>query len=305
MKGDIKKSLFVTLDFPPNIGGVATYYYNICKNLPPDKVVVLAPEHPEAEKFDQRQDFTIIRDKNLNFKTLPGPLKVVSTWQWLKFSKRFNQIVKNHSAEIIQVGNVLPLGTLALINLKQNKTPYIFYAHGLDITYPQKFLRKKKLLEKIISNSQSIVANSYYTKDELTKLGAQGLSITVVHPCPNVFPDLISEVTVNEVKKQYGLQGKKIMLTVGRLIERKGHDMVIKALPQVLRVVPNTVYLIVGDGPYKKTLRQLSDQLGLKDVVIFAGKVGQKDLPAYFQLADVFTMPSRKLSNGDVEGLRN
>ena len=308
MAESIKKSLLLTLDFPPSHGGVAAFYYNICKNLPPDKIVVLAPEQAGAKEFDQKQNFTIIRKKRLNLLPpnnawgLRQISKITSRIKWLALIKDLGQTAKNHKIELIQVGQVLPLGTVALAYQSRKEIPYIFYAHGLDITLPQKFRRKKALLKKIIAQARAIVANSHFTKDELVKLGASGEKIIVVHPCPNITTEQISEWKIEEITGDYGLKNKKILLTVGRLVERKGHDMVIKAMPEIIKKVPTAVYLIIGEGPAQKNLEKLVNQRSLRDYVKFLGGVPNKDLPAYYQLCDVFIMPSRQLANGDVEG---
>ena len=148
MSQTIKKSLLITLDFPPNYGGVATYYHHICDNLPSDKIVVVAPEHPEAEKFDQVQRYNIVRKNLANPTKVPKLFKMLNTLKWMSSIKFIAEIIKNHDIELLQVGQILPLGTVALALKAKYKIPYIFYAHGLDITLPQKIYRKKKVNEK-------------------------------------------------------------------------------------------------------------------------------------------------------------
>ena len=163
-------------------------------------------------------------------------------------------------------------------------------------------MRKKTLLKKIIAGAKAIIANSHWTEDELIKLGAEPKKITVVHPCPNLRPEQTSEWKVEEIFQDYQLKDKKILLTVGRLVERKGHDMVIKTLPQIIKTLPNVIYLVVGSGPYKKNLEKLVNQSRLGDYVKFINAVDQSDLAAFYQICDVFIMPARELPNGDVEG---
>jgi len=95
----------------------------------------------------------------------------------------------------------------------------------------------------------------------------------------------------------------RIILTVGGLVARKGHDMVIRALPRLRQTVPDVMYLIVGDGPYRTQLETLAVALGVQDHVIFVGKVPGEYLPDIYALSDVFVMPSREQLNVcDVEG---
>ena len=309
MVEQIKKSLLVTLEFPPNnVGGVAAFYYNVCKNLPPDKIVVLAPDHPQADEFDSQQNFTIIRKKLLNQfpQKMPrgfiGGLKIATTVRWLSIIKHLKQVVKSHNIQLIQVGQVLPLGTLALMYKKQKNIPYIFYAHGLDILLPQKFMRKKTLLKKIITGANAIVANSHFTKGELLKLGATPNQVVVVHPGPNLEQQEVPGSKLKKIIDSDQLKDRKVLLTVGRLVKRKSHDLVIKALPQIIKQVPNVIYLIIGEGPNKKSLVDLTHQLRLGNYVRFLGQVSTADLPAYYQTCNVFIMPSRQIDGWDVEG---
>ena len=308
MPDNIKKSLLVTLDFPPNLGGVAAYYYNVFKNLPADKIVVLAPSQEGAEDFDSKQKFTIIRKNTLNNLPQSKPrgissiFKIFTRFKWMTIIKDINETIKNHKIELLQIGQVLPLGTLAMVCQTSKKISYIFYAHGLDITLPQTFKRKKILLKKIIKHARAMVANSYWTKDELERLGADPNKIIVAYPGPNLSSEQSSEWKIEEIKKEHELKDKKILLTVGRLVERKGHDMVIKALPEIIKKIPNVTYLIVGKGPRRTHLEKLVNQNSLRDYVKFISNVAQNDLAALYQICDVFIMLSRQLANGDVEG---
>jgi phosphatidylinositol alpha-1,6-mannosyltransferase len=95
----------------------------------------------------------------------------------------------------------------------------------------------------------------------------------------------------------------QIILSVGNLVPRKGHDMVIQALPKLRQSVPDVTYLIVGQGSYRIQLENLALSLGVRDRVIFGGCVSTQDLPDIYALSDVFVMPSREqLEACDVEG---
>ena len=141
-----------------------------------------------------------------------------------------------------------------------------------------------------------------FTKDELIKLGADSAKIIVVHPGPNLLAEEVSKFKIKETIQAYNLKDKKILLTVGRLVERKGQDTVISALPEIIKKVPDLKYLIVGTGPYQKTLARLVDQNQLGNYVKFINPSSENDLAALYQLCDVFIMPSRQLPSGDVEG---
>ena len=106
---------------------------------------------------------------------------------------------------------------------------------------------------------------------------------------------------LENLRRDYQLQNKKILLSVGRLIERKGIDTVIQALPALLKRWPNLVYLIVGQGPAEKKLRQLVHNKNLAGRVYLIKNVTTQNLPAWYQLCDIFVLPARQIGP-DVEG---
>ena len=293
------KSLLITLEFPPFHGGGAHYYYNVVKHLPAGQVVVLAPFSLQAAAFDAVQPFTIVRDRRLNKLQRPSRLKLISWWRQLRLLGAIRETVKHYHIELIQVGNVLPLGTLAM--LLRRKLPYLLYAHGLDILLPQRSRQKKRLLKRIITHARYIVANSRFTRDALLNLGASGEKIAVVYPCPHLSQTRISSEQLEQFRREHRLVGKRIILTVGRLVERKGHDQVIAALPSVLKRVPDAAYVIVGDGPYRSALQQLVRERNLGGHVTFLGRLDETGMATCLEACDVFAMPSRRIG-ADVEG---
>jgi phosphatidylinositol alpha-1,6-mannosyltransferase len=101
-----------------------------------------------------------------------------------------------------------------------------------------------------------------------------------------------------------GLENKKIIISVGRLVHRKGQDKLIEAMPQILQKVPNAHLLLVGEGPYRSHLEKLVNKLSINHNVTFAGRVLYDNLPSYLSAADLFAMPSRSRFFGlEVEGL--
>ena len=105
-----------------------------------------------------------------------------------------------------------------------------------------------------------------------------------------------------DLMARYGLVGKRVLLTVGRLYARKGMDRVIESLAAVLRELPDVCYLLVGDGTYRAALEHLADAHGVRDAVVFAGAVADAELIDHYALADAFIMANREMPDGDTEG---
>ncbi len=150
-----------------------------------------------------------------------------------------------------------------------------------------------------MKNSKKVIALGSYQRISLLQLGIQEEKINVV-PEGVDLEKFNPNIDSSDIIEKYG-DGNKIVLTVSRLVKRKGHDMVIKALPDVLKKVPDVRYLIVGTGAEESNLKRMTEDLGLREHVVFTGFVPESDLPKYYNACDVFIMANREI-NGDIEG---
>lgn len=268
----MRKALLVTLEYPPQIGGVANYYANLVKHLPADKIEVLT---------NQRHELLAKR------KFFP----------WIKSFFAIKKIVQEKKIEVILVGQILPLGTVAWLLNKYLKIPYIVFTHAMDVTYPQKYPRKKLLMQKIFNSAEKIITVSRFTKYEIYKLlnNRNQSKIEIITPAPNITPQRFPNA--KEIVSK-----EKIILSVGRLVARKGCDAVIKSLSIILAKIPNLKYIIIGSGAYKKILLDLVTNLKLQDKIIFKEGLADEEVARYYQQCDAFIMPSRETKNKDVEG---
>ncbi|MEA2088661.1 MAG: glycosyltransferase family 4 protein [Patescibacteria group bacterium] len=287
----MNKTLLFTIDFPPNLGGVANYYRKICEYLPSDKIVILTIRDDKAG--EDKKSYKIYR-ANLLTNLLIWPKWFFSFWHLYK-------IIRKEKIKTVLVGQVLPLGTVAMILSKIMNFNYIVLTHSFDILSAQKSKRKNYLLKKILKNAKYITANSNFTKQELTKLGIKKNKITTVYPCP-YFKPLADEKRKNYLIKKYNLENKKIILTIGRMVERKGADMVIESMPKIKSKVANAVYIVAGgDAYYRKKLVKLSVEFSVYDKIIFIPNAKDEEIKALYDLCDLFIMPCRRI-NEDVEG---
>jgi phosphatidylinositol alpha-1,6-mannosyltransferase len=288
----MKKSLLLTLEFPPQRGGTQKYYSDICSALPSDKIVVLTNV---AEVNNKSVQYKIYRQNLIVNYFFPKWLPMI-WWTW--------QIVRKEKIELIQVGQVLPCGTVALMLKKILKIPYVVYTHGLDILLAKKNSRKKRLMKKILNNADKIISNSEFVKNEVVKLGIEQEKVVVVYPTIQIGQNQESrsknlsrlDVDQEKIQEKYGLFGKKILLSVCRLVDRKGIDLVILALEKIQNQIPDLVYVVVGDGPKKAELEKLAGKN-----IIFTGRVDDEELSVLYSLADVFILTPKK-SDYDIEG---
>lgn len=288
----MKKTLLITLDFPPNIGGIAVYYKNICENLPIDAIHVLAPDIPYHEIFDSTVKYAIHRKKMISSSFFAWP-------KWKVSIQEAQNIIKKENIQALLVGNILPCGTVAFILKMKLNIPYYIFIHGMDVSMIRG--RKKILAKKIMKNASIIFSNSNFTKHTIESFGISQEKIITVYPCPNPLPQA-DDLEIITLRNAHGLHDKKILLTVGRLVERKGHDMVLKAMAEVVKKYENTVYIIAGSGPNKENLKNMVHGLRLEDNVIFVENASDKEISALYELCDIFIMASRQLDNNDYEG---
>jgi phosphatidylinositol alpha-1,6-mannosyltransferase len=285
----MKKLLIATIEFPPQKGGIANYLAGLAGAFPTDRVAILAEKNDGTEKFDGAQQYKIYRKKLFSKFFWP---------KWLPLVWHLRRVARKEKVETILVGQVLPVGTAAMIVKKFLGIPYFVSCHGMDILIAQTAPRKKKLLVKILTEARGVIANSQFTKNELLKIGVAENKITIVYPCPKKFE---MSVSAEAIKRKYHLENKKILLTVGRLVRRKGHNKVIEAMPKILEKLPEAIYIVVGGGPEISNLKSQISNLDLTNKVIFTGEIFDEELAAFYKMCDVFIMIPRQIG-GDVEG---
>ncbi|MFS0857861.1 glycosyltransferase family 4 protein [Paenibacillus taichungensis] len=292
--------VFVAIDFPPEKGGIHDYAYGLISQIPAEETTVLTNKIKDvaaSEQFDQKNDFEIIRKRifwNSN-KLLLILSQLILVFQLiiLRWRKKTDEI---HFVNIFPVGITGPFMKF-FFGIK-----YFPYVHGLDV---MGMVNSKlfPLLLFILRRSEKVIANSQYTKSKLVELGIPEMQIVIIPPGLNV-SKLIGGSEFNEdIRDKYDLQGKKVMITVSRLVERKGHDVTLKAISHVIERIPNLKYLICGEGPHRGELERLVRQYGLESVVVFTGGITDHELHQIYECSDLFVMPSRDIKEkGDVEG---
>jgi phosphatidyl-myo-inositol dimannoside synthase len=290
------KILLVTFEFPPHKGGMQNYYYNLAKNFNPKKIVVLTTKSELGQPFDQKQQFKIYRYDLLYRFIFP---------RWLKLYFQIKKIVRQEGIGLIWVGDILPVGNAVYLISKKTKLPYFVSLHGLDLQLAQKNSFKISWTKKILNQARFVTCNSNFTKSLTTGLIQNQSKIEVIYPCPNLLPygstGMLIEAKIAELKNKFNLNNKKIILSVGRLVERKGHSLVIESLPEVVKKIPNLAYLIIGSGLELNKLKKLVISLNLAKYVLFLDQVDDNDLPGYYSLADLFILTTIA-DNYDIEG---
>jgi phosphatidylinositol alpha-1,6-mannosyltransferase len=144
-----------------------------------------------------------------------------------------------------------------------------------------------------------------FTKNEISKALSPKAKSKLVKIAPGIDTDHFApDPTAVQLRRDLGLANKKVIVSVGRLVHRKGQDILIQSMPAVLAKHPSAHILMVGEGPYRKDLTMMVENLNLSDAVTFIGRIQYKELPRYICAGDIFAMPSRsRLAGLEVEGL--
>jgi phosphatidylinositol alpha-1,6-mannosyltransferase len=145
-----------------------------------------------------------------------------------------------------------------------------------------------------------ITANSEHTRRRLLELGVAAAKVDLVYPGVDTRKFCPERGAGEQARKQLGLEGALVLLTVSRLAPNKGHLRVLEALPALRRRFPRLVYLIVGDGGMRGALERRTAELDLKGAVVFTGRV--PDVRPFYQACDVFVMASAPHGDGGKAG---
>ena len=291
----MKKILFFTIDFPPMGGGMARHSHDVVialRRMGAD-YAVMAPGGARVSERDDDEGITVYRLKGVAdtrvfdnylksvFAFFLGGLRHCLFWQ----------------AGLIIANTWSIAGVAAFLIKKIIGVPYVVFAHGLDVYAPRTNPKTLRLMKLVLKNASIVAANSGFTKTLVEKVEPRA-KVLVIHPA--VDPE---RFTREVPRKPKVCEGKKVILTVGRLVRCKNHEMVIRAMPEVVRAFPDTVYLIIGEGPEEKALEGLALALGLDDKVVFLSGVKDGELAAYYRSCDIFVLASKEISGrGLIEG---
>jgi len=176
---------------------------------------------------------------------------------------------------------------------KQLRIQWGLWVHGKEL------LRESPTTSSLLIGADLVLANSAFTKRLAVARGAREQRTVIVYPSVDI-NRFIPPPNREEIRGKLGLRDSKVLISVGHLMQRKGHEHVIRSLPKIRFAYPKVIYLIVGRGPNELPLRTLVQELGVADLVRFCGRIPDLHLPLYYQAADIHVMPST--CDGDVEG---
>ena len=290
----MSRVLLVTNDFPPRRGGIQSYLVDLVTRLVASgehTLTVYAPQWKDADEFDARADYRVVRHPGTLMLPVPG------------VDRRMRTLIREHGIDTVWFGAAAPLGLLAARARSAGARRVLASTHGHEVGWSM-LPGARSVLRRIGDDTDVVTYVSRYTRGRFAS--AFGPHAALEHLPPGVDterfrPDPASR---DEMRARYGLGARPTVVCLSRLVPRKGQDMLIRALPEIRQRVDGAALVIAGGGPYLDTLRGLAEQFDVTEHVTFTGGVPSAELPAYHAMADVFAMPCRTRGAGlDVEGL--
>ena len=288
----VPRTLFVTNDFPPRVGGAQTYYWNMIQTLEPGEVVIVAPAHDDAAAFDEAHPYTVYRTSRST---------VAPTASVERFCER---LVREHGLELLQLGHPLPAGLLGPWLRRTTHIPYVIFLGAAEITVPGAVPGVARLLRWVLAESSLLFGVSQYTADQAVRLSGGRARAEVLRPALELESyEHTQAADAAAARAALGLGDAPLVVCVGRLVPRKGQDMLIASLAALDGRFADVCLALVGGGRLADELRKRADAAGLSDRVYLPGEVSRDELRLWLQAADVFAGPSRTRFGGlEVEG---
>lgn len=270
--------LIVATDYPPKSGGIATYGYQLARALSFEHDVTVLATGVRTE--DEEQPFAMIRSAT--------PFHIFSlAWELHKLLNKGGFDAVLHTT--------WPTSVIAFMLHRATHPPYFVSVHASEILDDIRSWRRKvksafKPLKMLaLRNAAGLFPVSHYTQNLLRSMGLRDVPIRVINNGVDV--DQFEKVT------RTAFHTPPRLLTVARLDLHKGHDIVLKALAELLKKKIPFEYWIVGSGDEEENLKKMAHALKVEDRVRFFGFVPDTELSGIYSESDVFIMLSREIPN--------
>ncbi|MBX7244660.1 MAG: glycosyltransferase family 4 protein [Candidatus Sumerlaeaceae bacterium] len=302
--------LFLCDTYAPSLGGSETSLLNAVRGTVASghHVIVFTPASllgAEAERaFDTGEPYKVVRSRLWRRLFDLGGSKSAIVNRLARAAiviLLFLRGARIKPVDVIVAGHPVPLGNVALALKRLRGKPIIIITHGEDVTMFSRTTRMRSMLATALAGADVVTCSTVDSAKEIARVAMFAAEQTVVWPpALDAAGAEVAAEKVEEVRQRHGLAGRRVLLTVGRLVPRKGVDTTLRALASLAEEFPELVYLVVGTGPYDKDLKSLAVKLGIIERVVFAGSVD--DTRPYYHAADVFVMPNRMMPDGEREG---
>lgn len=291
----MEKILCITNDFGPRAGGIETFVIGLIERLPQSRVIVYTSAQDNCEPYDRKwlADYgvEVVRDKAKILLPTPGVAYCIK------------DLVRERKISTVFFGAAAPLGLLSRGLRKVGVNHMVALTHGHEVWWSKvwPFTLAMKFISRQVNHLTYL---GEYTRSAISRSVTEQAAANMVKIAPGIDTDHFSPQDASELRRELGLTNKKVIVSVGRLVHRKGQDVLIEAMPNIIQEVPEAHILMIGEGPYRSYLETRVKTLGLQERVTFIGRIQYAELPRYICAGEVFVMPSRsRLAGLEVEGL--
>jgi phosphatidylinositol alpha-1,6-mannosyltransferase len=288
---DVPRTLLVTNDYPPRVGGIQRTLEALVAQMSPEHVAVFCPDHEGSAAFDAAAPYRVLRQRE--------PF----LWPTPAVGDRLEAAARSIGAEVVLFGATYPLAMLGP-RLARAGLPYLAAAHGFEYWLSIAPGAHAALRYATSRAARVPVMCSEFIARTVRTAVPEPVPVSVLYPGADVEtfrPDLPTA----DLRERHELGDRPVVVCVSRLVARKGQDVLIRGMTEVRRRVPGATLVVVGGGPHEERLRALAARAPAGSVV-FTGQVSERDLPRYYALGDVFAMPCRtRLAGLEVEGWGN
>ncbi|MFM9151425.1 MAG: glycosyltransferase family 4 protein [Candidatus Planktophila sp.] len=291
----MEKILCITNDFGPRAGGIETFVIGLIERLPRGSVIVYTSAQDNSDEYDhtwlEKYGVEVIRDKARILLPTFGVAFCVKS------------LVRERSIETVFFGAAAPLALLSRGLRRAGVKKIVALTHGHEVWW-SKVWPFSWAMRRMSHNIDHLTYLGEYTRQVISKSVTKNAAASMVKIAPGIDTDHFAPVDARKLRETLGLKEKRTIVSVGRLVHRKGQDTLIEAMPEICKQIPNAHLVIIGEGPYRSYLENRRKILGLEEKVTFIGRIQYGQLPAYICIGDLFVMPSRsRLAGLEVEGL--
>ena len=281
------RTLVLTNDFPPRRGGIEAFVYSLCRQLPPDEVVVYTAAMPGDSATDAALPFPVVRDRSGTL--LPQPA----------VARRAARVLRAYGCDRVLFGAAAPLGLLAATLRAAGANRVVALTHGHE-TWWAKVPGARAALRRIARHCDALTYVSQWCGEQIASALPAYAAARMHRLAPGVDSTRFRPGCGGaDVRRRLMLRpDQPIVVCTARMVARKGQDTLVRAWPRVVRDVPDAELLLVGDGPHRRRVERLAAASPVPGAVHFVGSVAWADVPAYVDAADVFAMPCRTRLGG-------
>jgi phosphatidylinositol alpha-1,6-mannosyltransferase len=292
-------ALVVSDVFPPKPGGSGRWFWELYRRLPREDFVIAAGNHAGYEAFDETHDLRIVR-MPIRLESW-GVVGMKRLSAYLNLAGRLRRVCRKYGATMIHAGSCFPEGFAAWLLKRLAGIPYLLFVHGEEMRIAGGSRELTWMARRVLAGATRLIANSHNTARILREeWSVSEERISVLHP--GVDTERFRPASrCAATRERLGWGERRVILTVGRLQKRKGHDMLIRALPAIREGVPDVLYSIVGDGEERQALERLVEEMNVRGHVQFRGEPSDNELVECYQQCDLFVLPNREV-DGDIEG---